>query len=238
MTDGFLPQGGADGRGLAPAWAEPGGWETVVEIHEGDPGDWATRRDLLRSATVPIMDRTAEMPYDMVYNDEDMRTRFCRPTRRIIPTDEQYLVRRTLQAQIAFTANDPLTYGPEVESGTLEAGDAYTYEPTGWAMSQRWKWVVTGTAVRPQLAIHVDGYTDQILRYNGSFSGGSVLVVESTPHGLTTTLDGINVFGTFDGGSAVDLPGFFSIPPGEQQVLFDFSSGSATAEFTWRTALI
>jgi hypothetical protein len=237
MTDGILPPRGADGRGIAPMWADPGGWVTELTIHEGDPGVWAERRDALRAGTSPVLDRSTELPYDMVYNDEDVRTRFGRPGRRIIPTNEQYLVRRVLDAQIAFTASDPYTYGPDTESDPLSAGDTLPMDSTGWAFSQRWTWVVQGPATRPQIALTVDGFDDQILRYNGTVSGGSELRVESTPNGLVTTLDGVNVFGSFDGGTGVELPGFFSIPPGEQVLLYDNAGGAGTSVFTWRTAM-
>lgn len=238
VTDGLLGRSGFDGRGIAPMWAESTGWVTEVEIYGATPDEWAAQRDLLRALTTPILDRTAEMAYDMVYGEEDVRTRFCRPSRRIIPTNEQYLVRRVIQAQIAWTGNDPFTYGPETSSAALDRGDAYVYESTGWAPSQRWSWVVTGPVVRPRLRLQVTGFDDVLLRFDDTVATGEELVVTSTPHGLVTTLDGVNVYGQFDGGTAPTVPGFFSVPPGEQQVSFGGDSGAGTSVFTWRTAMI
>lgn len=238
LTDGLLDRGGFDGRGIAPLWAESSGWVTEVEIWGATDEDWAANRDRLRAGTSPLLDRTAEIAYDMVYGEEDTRTRFCRPARRIIPTNEQYLARNLMTAQIAWVGNDPFTYGPETSSGTLSRGDEYPFDSVGWAMSSRWSWVVQGPVVRPELTLHIDPSEDHIIRFDGTVATGEELRVESTPHGLVTTLDGEPAFGVFDGGSTGLVGDFFEIPPGEQTVQFSGVSGAGTSVFTWRTAYV
>lgn len=236
-SPGLLPSGGRDGRGPAPMWADPGSWVSVVEIYGADTAEWKYRRDQLRKATSSILARTTDTPYDMGYGDEAIRTIFARVSKRSIPVDRAYLVDRFAEAAVAFTASDPLTYGP-ITVETLERGEMATITSAGWAPSQRWRWVVHGPAVNPRLTLSVDGFDDQVIRLDGHVNTGQNLLVESSPDDLVTTVGGFARFGDFDGGSTLKLAQYFSVQPGEQTVSYDADSGAGDATFTWRTALI
>lgn len=236
-SGGLLDVGGRDGRGIAPLWADAGGGPTVVEIYGETTAEWIARRDDLRRATSSILARTTDTPYDIGYGTEDVRTIFARVAKRVIPVDEQYLVHHFAEAQIVFVAADAFTYGPAT-TVTLDRGDSSTFTSEGWAPSQRWRWVVHGPAVNPRLTLSVDGFPDRVIRLAGTVNVGQNLLVESTPDLLVTTVGGFQRFGDFDGGSSLVKAQFFAIPPGEQTVSYDASSGSGDSTFTWRTALI
>lgn len=238
MSTGVSSQpGGSDGRGILPMWADPGSWVTVVEIYGADTAEWIERRDALRAATATTLTRRTELPYDMGYGAEDVRTRFARVAKRSIPVDEQYLVRRFAEAQLVFTSADALTYGP-LQTLPLDRSESAPIDSGGWCPSQRWRWLIEGPALNPRLVVSADGQPDQVIRFAGNVSPGQQLEVVSTPHELSATVGGANRFGDFDGGSPGIEAVFPSVLPGAQTVTYTAGFGSSGCVFEWRTALV
>lgn len=236
-TGGSLDVSGRDGRGLAPLWAEVGNWITIVEIWGPDADTWRARRDALKAATSPMRWRNTEGAYDITYQAEDTRTVFARPSRRIIPQDPRYLVKFFGEAQLAFSANDPLTYSPAVQH-TLARGASWTFTSPGSEFSTRFRWVAPGPATNPRLTFSVVGFDDVVIRYVGTINDGQNLVVDSAPDHFRVEVSGVNRYGHMDGGVSTVICPRPTIAPGEQTVTFSAGIGAPSCTLTQRGAYI
>jgi hypothetical protein len=244
-SGGTVDAPGRDGAALAPLWLTAPKLTLSFDLYGPDEATLVARRKALAAATVPTLDRYSEAEFGIFLGTEQERTCFARVTDRNIPGTVSYLVDRYAEeCDITWLKNDPLTYWPEQTSGALDRGDYWTFStPSGTSVpSQRWQWVAHGPLVNPKMTVTIDGFADVVLRFYGTVNSGQNLNVEVTPHRKIHTVGGpsFNRRSDFDGGNRSKQPPFnaIAVMPGEQTWSFDADSGSGTATFTARGAML
>ena len=227
--------GGIDGAGAAPTFSDIGSFVVDLIVFADSDADMAANLAAIYAVTWGTTDRVTEDPFDFTIEGQDELTVFARVVNRSVPTDFETRDRyRACRMQIAYEATDPMVYGAEVEVTGLASGDDVVIAG-GWAPSQRWRWIGHGALTNPRLTLATDGYDNQVLRYEGVVADGHDLLVESTPHSLVTTVDAVNKFDLFDGGTPNAAAQFFSLLPG-QTLTYSAASGAGDASFRYRPA--
>lgn len=236
LTGGLITGGALDGSGLAPLRASSSSWVTVVDVEATSDAAFIVQRDALKAATWPGDDPLEEFPYDIYVGNEDPVTRFARCVDRALPHDVDSVVRNFAVVPLEFEASDPLTYTAVQTSAALDPSDTLVIDGEGWAPSYRWTATFTGPLTNPSLSSSLDGTA--VFRYVGTIADGDELVVTVGPRSGSWELEGVNVYGSFDGGAAAPTrrPQWFPIVAGEQTLTFTATAGAGTCVFAHREA--
>lgn len=229
-----LTGGGRGGATPAPLRMEASAPILDMVVFADTDEDMGTALDDIAAASYDA-DELADHPYDYQVDGSDQRTMFVRCTARQIPSDWTTSERmRSANVQLAFEANDPMTYGAE-QTETLTQGDPLAITIDGWGLSERWRWIGHGPLTNPRLTLTAEGYDPQIIRYVGTVNPGQNLLVESTPQRFKTTVGGFDRYGRFDGGVHTIPPALIALPPGPVTVTMG-GTGGGDGSFRWRGA--
>lgn len=132
---------------------------------------------------------------------------------------------------LEWFAPDPHVYSLTNHTETIDSS-ASTVTNTG-DDDAYWSVEIAGPCVNPRVRLSPD-FEANTFYYRGTVASGKTLTINSRPDRPTATIDGRSVLGACSGYSADDVPAFFPLDPGDNDVRFGSDSGTSSVTFAWR----